>query len=381
MTQGNSDFAVKVLDTGVIYRNPKPFLRSLQAYFPSVVSLGSGELLASIVIGQAFESVDCRIYLARSMDNGQNWQMQGRLTKLPQEAEYSEFCRIGLIDSRQVAAWVFTHDRSDTEMGLANPENMGFVEIEMSLYRSFDGGRTWSEPEPVRAPLVGPAFELCCPVISLSDGRLMAPTSTWRGWDGSCPEGMKAVNFISYDNGKSWPDYLDVMDDHDRNIIYWEQKTIELENSKLLSVAWAYDELNDCDLENHYAISTEGGRFARPRSTKLKGQTPAVLHLGQNTILTVYRRTDKPGLWANISTVAEDQWVNEFESQLWGNGTDWLQNTHKDKKNMVLEFHELKFGAPCLTQLEDGTILVSFWCIENNVSNIRWIKLKADIEH
>ena len=56
---------MKLLDTDVLYRNPKPFLRSVQAYFPSVVSLGNGELLASVVLGEAFESVDCRIHLLR----------------------------------------------------------------------------------------------------------------------------------------------------------------------------------------------------------------------------------------------------------------------------------------------------------------------------
>ena len=43
--------------------------------------------------------------------------------------------------------------------------------------------------------------------------------------------------------------------------------------------------------------------------------------------------------------------------------------------NMSHNFSVLKFGAPHLARLADGTVLVTFWCYEDNVSVIRWIKL------
>ncbi|NLB94869.1 MAG: hypothetical protein GX785_04095, partial [Armatimonadetes bacterium] len=64
---------MELKETGIVYRNPKPHVWSRQAYFPSVVNLGGGELLCSMVIGQAFESPDCRVYLARSRDEGRTW--------------------------------------------------------------------------------------------------------------------------------------------------------------------------------------------------------------------------------------------------------------------------------------------------------------------
>ena len=48
----------------VIYENPKPQLRSRHGYFPGVVQLPSGELLALFVMGEAFESVDQTTYWA-----------------------------------------------------------------------------------------------------------------------------------------------------------------------------------------------------------------------------------------------------------------------------------------------------------------------------
>lgn len=44
--------------------------------------------------------------------------------------------------------------------------------------------------------------------------------------------------------------------------------------------------------------------------------------------------------------------------------------------NMVKDFNELKFGAPCITILPDNSIYIAFWCYEKMVSNIRWIKVK-----
>ncbi len=34
--------------------------------------------------------------------------------------------------------------------------------------------------------------------------------------------------------------------------------------------------------------------------------------------LSVYRRMDRPGLWANLSALRRGRWENEAESPLWG---------------------------------------------------------------
>ena len=57
---------VAITGTGLIYRNPKPPIHSIQAYFPSVVVLPDGELLASMVLGEAFEAPNCHTYMVRA---------------------------------------------------------------------------------------------------------------------------------------------------------------------------------------------------------------------------------------------------------------------------------------------------------------------------
>ena len=368
---------VEVLETGLVYRNPKPHLRSVHAYFPSVVVLSKDEFLASMVLGSAFESIDCHIYLARSTDSGRTWNLEGPLYGGDPNRPTSETCRISIVPGGEVVAFGARFDRSNTEEGLTNPETLGFVPTELFLFRSGDGGRTWSGPEFVDPPLVGPSFEICAPVLPLEDGRWLAPTSTWRGWDGECPNGMKAIALVSYDRGRTWPEYVDVMDGRERGIIYWEQKIIKLEGSRLLSVAWAFHEPSGEDLPNAYSISEDCGRsFGPVRSTGVKGQTLTPLYLGDGLVLSAYRRTDRPGLWAVLSLLEGDGWRNISEAPIWGAGMEGLRR-EGPTEDMSREFRSLKFGAPSLVQLPDGDIFLAFWCVEDCVSNIRWFRLRV----
>jgi hypothetical protein len=61
---------IKFFGTGLIFRNPKPHVHSIHAYFPSVVRLEDGTLLCSLVFGAAFESPNCRTHVSRSTDEG-----------------------------------------------------------------------------------------------------------------------------------------------------------------------------------------------------------------------------------------------------------------------------------------------------------------------
>jgi len=298
--------------------------------------------------------------------------MRGRL--LPEAGgPYSEACRLTRCANGILAALVFRYDRHREEEGLANPETLGFVGTSIAVCRSTDGGETWGLPEPVVPPLVGPEFELCCPIVELSDGAWLLSTSTWRAWDGSDPTGMKAVAFRSDDRGRTWPAYADVMDGSREGVIYWEQKIVELSPGRILSAAWAYDERAGKDLPNAYALSGDGGRtFSPPRSTGLLGQTPGLLALGGDRVLCVYRRTDVPGLWAAEVSLAGGAWETERQVPLWGAPSLF---TGEHREDMVSQFNVLRFGAPSLARLDDGGILVAFWCVEDCVSNIRWLKL------
>ncbi|HPG69984.1 MAG TPA: sialidase family protein [Candidatus Hydrogenedentes bacterium] len=364
---------MRIDDTGVLYKNPKPHVRSVHAYFPSVVEVVPGELLASVVLGEAFESVDLATHLFRSTDGGATWAEEGRLPAAIPGHLTSNASRLTARGDGGVAAFIIRHDRADhPDEGLANPETLGFVPTELLLVRSDDGGRTWQEPAPICPPLEGPCFEMCSPITILRDGRWLLPTSTWPDWDGRCPSGLRMVAFVSHDGGVTWPEYVDVMRAADGRVFFWESKIVELVDGRLLAVAWAYDDVAKGDWPNQYALSADGRTWSSPMSTGIVGQTMTPLVLRDGRVLVVYRRTDRPGLWANGVALDGDRWVTEAECPIWGADVAGLT---RDSSDMVGNFNVLRFGAPCALELADGTIFVAFWCYEDCVSVIRWFRL------
>lgn len=141
-------------------------------------------------------------------------------------------------------------------------------------------------------------------------------------------------------------------------------------------MAWANDADAACDRPNAYALSDDGGEtWSPPQSTGLLGQTAAPFVLDDGRVLCVYRRMDTPGLWANVSRLEGDRWVNAFDAPLWG--TAPASGHTIMGGNMSENFAALKFGAPCVTRLADGTLLVAFWCYEACVSVVRWFKVRV----
>lgn len=363
------------IETGVLFKNSVPHLRSVHGYFPSVARLPDGELLATYMVGEAFEAVNCRVHLSRSTDHGTTWEARGPISRDLDSKLWSESARITATSRGEAVVLLHRHDRSaHPHEGLANPATLGFVPTEFAITRSNDAGRKWSAPERIEPPLAGPSFELCSPITILRDGRWLLPTSTWSDWDGHLPNGNRMVAFVSEDEGRSWPAYLDVMRHESDRVRFWESKIVELPNGDLLAAAWGYDERTSQDLPNQYAVSSDVGRtWTKPASTGLLGQTLTPFVLDDGRVLCVYRRIDKPGLWAQLSRVEGTDWINEASAPLWGHQAAGLTS---DDKSMVKNFQVLRFGAPCITQLDDGSLFLAFWCYEDCVGLIRWFRFR-----
>ena len=364
---------MQVIDTGIVYRNPVPHVWSRHAYFPSLVSLVGGELICSFVRAQAFEAEDARLHLCRSRDGGQKWENEGRVfAEREVPSYYFESGRMALLTDGSLLMMVCLTDKGRREEGLSNPDTLGLVETTLVSHRSMDGGRTWSEASAVTPPLVGPEFEICSPPVQLSDGRVLYPCSTWKAWDGANPTGMKAVAFISEDNGATWPRHVVTLDGGPDQVIHWESKVAELAPGRLLAVSWAFNEPDSVSLPNHFSLSPDGGAsFSLPTATDLSGETPALLGLGLDEALCVYRRTDVRGLHAARVSLAGGRWTTGEQVECYGTCT--LYGT--DSQNQSEKFAALRFGAPCVTRLDDGSVLVAFWAVEECVSNIRWVRL------
>ncbi len=364
---------IECVATGLVYRNPKPHLRSLHTWHPSIVHLDDGELIATFDVAQAIESLDYRTYLARSSNDGATWTPPVRLFEDVVQRPTTHTVRMSRTADGTLLAMGSRAYRDDPEQGVVNRENLGYTPMDVIFLRSDDAGRTWQGPTTIEPPLVGPAFETCHSVVELSDGRWLWPTSTWRGWDGAQPNGMKAIAFVSHDRGETWPDSLDVMDGTPRGIVYWEQSLIELPDARLLAVAWAFNEKAGRSEPNPYALSSDGKTFGEPKQTGLHGQTAKLTRLRDGRVLCLYRRDDKPGLWANVSRIEGKAWVNEDEALVWQGAASGMTGQAAAGD----ELGALKFGFPSSVVLPDGEVFIVFWCCEDEVNNVRWVRLRV----
>jgi len=365
---------IQIDSSGVLFRNHKPYLRAAHAWHPTVINLGGRRLLASFDIGQAVESLDYRTYLLQSTDSGKTWGAEpARVFDEKTAFPASHTLRLTRLSDGSLAAMGARFHRDRTEEGLTNRQNMGFVPMDLILLRSGDEGQSWTAPQTVQPSIVGPAFEVCHSIVELRDGTWLWPTSTWRGWDGDCPNGMKAVALVSRDRGKSWSEHIDVMDDYANGVIHLEQSLIELPDSRLLAVAWAFDEKNGVSRKVQFAISRNGRTFEPARSTGLHGETSKIIRLKDDNILCIYRRSDKPGLWAAAARVDDaGNWTTIEQQPVWQGAATGMRGNRTASD----ELGELKVGYPTLCRLDDGTVLVAFWCCEENVFHIRWAKIR-----
>jgi hypothetical protein len=363
--------AIRSVATGLVYRNPKPYLRSIQARHPSLAVFEDGEMVVAFDLGQADESLDYGTQRARSTDGGATWQFEGPLVPRPPGRPTTHSVRISRVRDGLVA-FGSLHYRDNPEEGLVNRQTLGFVPTDLLLVRSHDRGHTWSAPETISPPLPSPAWETCHHVVELSSGRWLAPTATWRGWNGENLSGEQTIALISDDRGQSWPRYGRIFDGRASGLLHWEVSVVPLQDERLLALAWVHDPSTGQNHPTPFALSTDRGEsFSAPRPTGLQGQTCKGLQLRDGRILCVYRRDDRPGLWAQLAALDGDTWTNLAETPLWQGAASGMAG----RTNSADELAALRVGYPSLVQLADGAVFVVYWCVEDCVGVIRWCRL------
>lgn len=371
--------SINLVASGLVYRNPRPAVRSRQAYFPTLVELPSGELLVGMDIGSAFESLDVRSYACRSEDGGKTWTEPTKIFE-PDETHHrvSTSCRLGRVDDNSIMGWICLFDRSREEEGLGNPVTEGFCHTDFVSVKSTDGGYNWTTPQHVELPTDWRHFETCAPPFCANElGRLILVTSAWPNWEGkSSPWQQNGLAFVSEDCGATWKDIIAVFPSSDsKPLMGLEQALTRLSDGRLLAVCWTCDRLAGKTLHNRWCLSDDGGRhFDPPQYAPILGETCRPLGLENNRVLFVYRRVDKPGLWAHLAVIEDNVWRPLEDIPLWNGLT---RDEPSEGHSKLEDMSQLKFGCPAVIRRKDGDVFVVFWCIEDCVSVIRWLRIEV----
>ena len=355
---------MKAITTAMIYDNPLPQLRSRQSAFPFLCQLDDGTLIATHVIGEAFESVDGASYLSESKDGGATW---GAPRKMFDTAKcgrpVTDSCKVINLGGGKLAALGYAYYRDNPELPLGNPETGGLLDDFMFYSISEDSGNTWSEMREVQTAW-GPHVEASAPLTVLQNGDWVTPVTGFAKWDGTMTSKMCGRLARSNDQGKTWNDDTVCMEFPGNSVTCFEQRLCQLASGTVIVIGWNEDTKTGERLMNHFTYSTDNGKtFSEPISTGILGQASSVCALDGERLLALHavrRDTDRPGIYGYVVDFSKKTWDIVDQALIWEPRTPMMKDT-----KMAEIFSFLKFGQPGAIRLKDGTVMMSHWAAED----------------
>jgi sialidase-1 len=369
---------MRTVSETTIFRNPFPQIRALDAWHPSLVHLDGDRWFCGFDLAQAAEAHDYRTHGSVSADDGRTWSEPKPLVPAAHHRGSVSMRVSRLRDGRLVGFGSLVDVRAPNQ-GLLNPLTFGYAPMRLATTFSADGGQTWEPPHPLALPMSGTEFETCHPIVELADGRLLAPTCTWRTWDGAAPYGMKAIAFVSPDGGASWPEYVDIRDDWADGLTNWEQSLVQLSSGALVALTWRYQIDGGLTAPTEFVYSTDGKTFLPGGPTGFLGQTSKMVRLPDDTLLVLYRRHDAPGLWASHAridlTSARPRWEQLASMPIWDGASSGMAGP----ASRTTQLSALKFGYPSPVLRPDGDIEVAYWRRVDDTNEI--VRIRLTIPH
>lgn len=368
---------IEIIDSHIVYENPKPHVHSRHGFFPGLTRLPSGDLLALFVRAEAFESPDSTTYVSRSTDNGKTWVLEGPLyDKNLVGFQTSDSFKPTLLGDGTLVAIGYRFHRLDPESGIGLEQTDGILPGDDVVAFSNDEGRTWSTPKII--PRTQPELlEISGPCIELKSGDLIAVAGVFQLPDGSNPSGQGGVALKSSDKGQTWHDTTRFFESTGKNITAWESRICEMEKDHLVVMFWAYDVTDKRHLSNLIVVSHDAGRsWSAAIDTGQRGQASHLIYLGNDRLLTVQcHREEESAIYVRLVEFRNDRWNVSAEKLIWGISKEGRKHDGQQTAEM---FKSLTFGQPSLLPLSDGEVLATHWTIEEGQGRIRTHRLQIE---
>ena len=114
---------IEVVDHNTLYENSIPHIRSRHAYFPGLVPLRNGNLLALFTLGEAMDATNMTTVVSRSNDLGRTWSPPNPLhEKDPEHPFHSDYLKPTVLLDGTLIATGYRFHRTGPDMPVANPE-------------------------------------------------------------------------------------------------------------------------------------------------------------------------------------------------------------------------------------------------------------------
>ena len=366
--------SITVTDHHVVFENPAPHIRARHAYFPGVVKLPSGDLLALFVLGEAMDATNVTTMVSRSSDQGQTWDLQGPLfERSANQHYYSNYLKPIVLSDGSLLATGYCFHRDGPDEWIANTQTDGMRGGDNLVALSTDEGLTWTGPNVIattRPELV----EASGPAIEMSNGTVLVAGSLFPTWEGTHPSGNGGVLLRSKDKGKTWDDQTIFFQDPADRYAPSEPRICEMQPGRIIALVWTTDHKAGKNLSNHFTVSHDGAEtWSDPIDTGIGAQASNLMYLGGDKLLSIHaHREGETGLVVRIVDFTNDNWKVILEETIWGNAPSSQIARYAD---MAIN---LKFGQPSLLRLGNDDILATHWAVENGQGRILTHRIVVD---
>jgi len=372
---------LNIVDEGVLNRNPLPGHQAISAYHPMVLPLSRNELLCCFRQSQALYSLDGRLMFSRSRDGGSSWVLEGPLGP----AIGDGFCySAGWLSRARDGTLLLVglrHPATQDQLIRFSAETGGWMGDELFFCRSGDDGRTWDDIELPRldtGSLPG-HIDIHSPIIELDDGRWMLSGEMWKSWDDPEPLHIKGVKYFSDDYGKSWRGPLELPTNRDDNRMYSHAQYRRLTDGQVAALMWTQSVGGAESFDLHLITgSTDGADWTVPQPTGIDGQTSCLADLADGMWVAAYsrRERDRPGIAVVLSQDSGTTWNIRDQILVWDAvGQEFLGTQHRP--DYPASHDNIAFGKPDVAVLSEREVLVSWWCTQKCVTQIRFAKLEV----
>ena len=342
--------------------------------FPGMTRLHDGSFALLMVSGSEFESADHRMTAYLGSADGETWDWCGELGEFRSNGSiFSASIKPTALPDGRILALGYGFEREIPELSLSDyAEKFGcFPKVRNCVMYSFDGGRSYSEPEFFDTGIGG--CEFSGPALLLNDGRLLAFGAPFNleksGQQGCC--------FESCDGGRSWRRKCVFFNGGSKTA--WECRSAELKDGRIVVVIWVFDLVNGIHLNNHITVSADGRETFTTLDTGLPGQASNILASEKNPdqfyLLQARREGDEPGIYLTECTLSTDNKLHRSRSEML---FDAAGGKNADGA-ITGQFRNLKFGQPSLQRTADGKVLLLFWRYSNMSERYEVVIQKFDL--
>jgi len=359
----------KIVDEGFVYRA----VRNTVACGSRCVLSDTGEIICSFMVQSGLGINDFIPVIVRSRD-GQKWSSP----VMPWQHLSNIYSIFGSISRSHDGQMFFFGTRTKIDVhgeSFWSEATQGLKDNELVYAHSADDGRSWSELFVIPKPIPG-AAEAPGAMCVTRNGSWHVCYSPYNTFDPNLSvERNQVVLLTSRDNGKSWL-YKPMFHFEKRYATAAEAWVIELSDGRLLGTCWKLNQKDGSDFPNPYTISFDDGRtWTSSKSTGIMGQSTALAPLPDGRALFIYNQRKQVPYGVRLAV------VNPCDVDFGINVDELIYNAEKPAKKQSATSHgdwtNFSFGEPHVAVLKDKTLLVVFWCIEQDESGIRYIRLEA----